>query len=429
MYVLYSTILGLGLLLFSPWLLLKDARDGRYTRFLRERFGRVPRLPQAGAIWVHAVSVGEALAVERLIAALRTAHPGRLVVLSVTTAAARGVAEQRIAADRIFYFPLDLPWFVRRTLNAIQPALILIVETEIWPNFLRAAAAYPARVVFINGRISGRSFTRYRLIRSLLRRALQPVDCFLMQSEVDAARIRDLGAEPRHVHMAGNLKFDLLPPQQPALDALLQQRLTEAGISHVLVAGSTMEGEEEEVVEAFRQVRAHFPTALLLLAPRHPQRFDAVGAWLDQTGMPYVRRTRLVALPLPPGGVLLLDSVGELAALYKHASVAFVGGSLVPHGGHNVLEPAFFGVPILFGPYMHNFAAIAEQFLGAHAAFRADSALELGHLWERLLRDPELRQSSGQAARQLLDSKRGATARAMEVIQQMLTPAPSQDAD
>ncbi|MGH3183352.1 MAG: 3-deoxy-D-manno-octulosonic acid transferase, partial [Streptosporangiaceae bacterium] len=231
MVLIYSMALALGLAALTPWLLLRNSPDGRYTRFLAERFGRVAgpagaaragvggvaRQGGGGAIWLHAVSVGEALAVERLIAQLRQRFPARQVVLSVTTAAGRSVAERRIAADRIFYFPLDFRFAARQALQAVRPELVLIAETEIWPNFLREAARRGVPVMFINGRISARSFARYRLVRRLLRPTLAPVASFLMQTPADAARARALGAAPERVQVAGNLKFDLIPPEHPAL--------------------------------------------------------------------------------------------------------------------------------------------------------------------------------------------------------------------
>ena len=419
MYLLYSILLALGLVALTPLWLLRDSPDGRYTRFLGERFGRIPGPARgaAGPIWIHAVSVGEALAVERLIAQLRQRFPERAVVLSVTTATGRSVALRRIPADQIFYFPLDFRFAVRRALKAIRPDLVLIAETEIWPNFLREAALASVPVVFINGRISSRSYARYRLIRRWLRPALAQAAQFLMQTPTDAERILDLGAAPAQVQVAGNLKFDLIPAEQPGFLRLLRERLAAAGIARVLVAGSTMEGEELAVLEAYRAALAAAAEPLLLvLAPRHPPRFERAAEMVAASGLPWVRRTQLEREALPAGGVLVLDSLGELATVYQLAASAFVGGSLAPHGGHNILEAAYWGVPVVFGPHMENFALIAELFLEAGAALRASSAQELGHLWRRLLADPEMRARVGNAARELLLSQRGATDRALEVI-------------
>ncbi|HWG38636.1 MAG TPA: 3-deoxy-D-manno-octulosonic acid transferase [Terriglobales bacterium] len=425
MLALYSTLLALGLICMTPWLLFRNSPDGRYTRFLGERFGGLGAMPGRGTIWLHAVSVGEALAIERLIAQLRRRFPRRSVVLSVTTATGRAVAERRIQADRIFYFPLDFRFAARRALRAVQPELVLIAETEIWPNFLREAEVLGIPVMFINGRISGRSFARYRLARRIMRPTMARVSNFLMQTPTDARRALALGADPARVEIAGNLKFDLIPPEQPAFLAMLRGRLQAAGISHVLVAGSTMEGEEEAVLAAFRRAITPDCAALLILAPRHPQRFERVAELLASSGLPWQRRSRLEVggAALAPGGVLLLDSLGELASTYQVASLAFVGGSLAPHGGHNLLEPAYWGVATAFGPHMENFAAIAEQFLAAGAALRVGSAHELGHVWRQMLGDDAARQHIGAAARALLASQRGATDRALDAIAAMLEKA------
>ncbi|MGH9474792.1 MAG: 3-deoxy-D-manno-octulosonic acid transferase [Terriglobales bacterium] len=425
MYLVYSILLALGLGAMAPLLWLRNSPDGRYTRFLGERFGRLAPLAggaggQQGAIWLHAVSVGEALAVERLIAQLKLRFPQRPVVLSVTTATGRAVATRRIACDRIFYFPLDFRFAARRALSAHRPALVLIAETEIWPNFLMEAELAGVPVMFLNGRISGRSYARYRLIRKLLRPTLGRASAFLMQTRTDAERICELGAEAARVQVAGNLKFDLVPPEQPRFLAQIRAGLARAGIRQIVVAGSTMAEEEAMLLSIWG--RLGNPERLLVLAPRHPQRFAAVAALLGASGLAWTQRSRWEGgeAALEAGGVLLLDSLGELASAYELATVAFVGGSLEPHGGHNLLEPAYWGVPVTFGPHMENFAAIAEQFLAAGAAHSAASQLELEHIWRRLLDDEGERVRVGAAARALLESQRGATTRALDAIAALL---------
>lgn len=426
---LYTLVLGLGLAVLSPVLWLRNGRHGRYTRHWRERLGKVPPLEREGAIWVHAVSVGEALAVERLVAELQRAFPDRPIVLSVTTAAARQLVEGRIAADRIFYFPLDFRFSTQRTLQAIRPALVLIAETEIWPRFLQQARNSGVRVVFVNGRISGRSYARYRWVRRWLRPVLAGVDRWLMQSATDCERVRDLGAPEAAVEVAGNLKFDLTPPEHRPVLRQLARHFQAAQVRNVIVAGSTMPGEEEILLAVFRHLRQQFPTCILVLAPRHPQRFDAVARQLELSGLPWSRRSQLESAGVHAGGVWLLDSLGELATLYRYADAAFIGGSLAPHGGHNLLEPAYFGVPVVFGPSMHNFAAIAEEFLAAKAAFRAESSVELERILFRLLSDDRLRTSTGEAARALLQAKAGATQRVVATVQAMLGPSFSSASD
>lgn len=427
MFLLYSILLALGLAALAPLFWARNAPDGRYTRHLSERFGRLkPLRAGQGPIWLHAVSVGETLAVERLISLLKQRLPDRLVVLSVTTATGRSVAQRRIRADRIFYFPLDFRFAARRALRAISPALVIITETEIWPNFLREAAAAGVPVMFLNGRISGRSYARYRLVRKLLRPGLRAAAGFLMQTPTDAARIEDLGARAECVEVAGNLKFDWIPPDQPGFIRWLRAAFERTGITQVIVAGSTMEGEEAQLLAVYRRLAT--PARLLLLAPRHPQRFAAVAAELAASGLPWAQRSRLIAGDgafVPPGGVLLLDSLGELASAYQLATLAFVGGTLGSFGGHNLLEPAYWGVPVTFGPHMENFAAIAEQFLAAGAAQGVASTVELERVWRKLLEDAAERQRLGQAAQALLASQRGATERALEAIAAQLAPAAS----
>ncbi|MGH9536217.1 MAG: 3-deoxy-D-manno-octulosonic acid transferase, partial [Terriglobales bacterium] len=300
---LYSMVLAAGMAALSPVLWLRDGRARRYTRHWRERLGRLRRMEVGGAIWVHAVSVGEALAVERLIGELRQRFPQRPVVLSVTTAAARGVVEGRMATEQVFYFPLDFRFSTRRALAAIRPALVLVAETEIWPRFLQQAHRSGARVIFVNGRISGRSYARYRWVRWGLRPALTGVDRWLMQTETDAERIRDLGAPAARVEIAGNLKFDLAPPEHRALLRQLARHFRASGVQSVVVAGSTMESEEAILLRTFGRLRQQFPTALLILAPRHPRRFDAVAELVAASGLPWSRRSQLETAGVPAGGV------------------------------------------------------------------------------------------------------------------------------
>jgi 3-deoxy-D-manno-octulosonic-acid transferase len=245
-----------------------------------------------------------------------------------------------------------------------------------------------------------------------------------MQSEGDANRMRNMGAAPKQVQVVGNLKYDLAPPKDAAFIRELGDKLDAAAIEQVLIAGSTMEGEEEQVLSAYQRVRERFPRSLLVIAPRHPQRFDAAAGVIASSGLMLVRRSQLADSAVPPGGVLLLDSVGELASAYRLATAAFVGGSLVPHGGHNPLEPAYFGVPVAFGPSMHNFAQMAEQFVRSGAAFPVASAAELAQVWMQLLGDSGLRERSADAATALLQSNRGATDRVLQVICSLLASTP-----
>jgi len=422
MHLLYSLLLGAALALLSPYFLLQGLRHNKYLHSLGARLGRVPaalRQPKPGALWVHAVSVGEALAVAPLVKELRARFPGRKIFVSTTTRTGQEMAAKRLEADGTFYFPLDFAFACRRALAAIQPALVVIAETELWPNFLREARRAGARVVFVNGRISDRSFRGYRLWRFFLRRVLVGADFFLMQSEEDAARIRELGAPAGCVAVGGNLKYDLPDPARPAFLAELERAVQGAPI---VVAGSTMKGEEEQLLDAMtvsREIKG--PRPVLVLAPRHPERFEAVAQLLDARGLRFVRRSEWRRDGRRPE-VVLLDTLGELAGAYAVATVAFVGGSLVPQGGHNPIEPALWSKPVLFGPSMENFRSIAQALVEARGAFQVRSPQALGILLATLLNDPEACRRAGAAARAVVERERGAAARCAERIAALLAP-------
>jgi 3-deoxy-D-manno-octulosonic-acid transferase len=410
MYLLYSLMLAAALALLSPYFFLKGWRQNKYLHNLRERLGRVPervRQSEPGTVWVHAVSVGEALAVAPLLKELRARFPGRKLVVSTTTRTGQETAGKRLDCDATFYFPLDFSFACRRLLDAVKPALVVIAETEIWPNFLRQAHRQGARVVFVNGRISDNSFRGYRLWRFFLRRVLAPVDYFLMQTQEDARRIRELGAPAERVAVGGNLKFDLPEPSRPSFLAELENLAQGAPI---VVAGSTLAREEEQVLRI-----------LLVLAPRHPERFDDVAGLLERRGLAFIRRSQW-RIDGPQPEVVLLDTLGELAGAYAAATVAFVGGSLVSAGGHNPIEPALWSKPVLFGPSMENFRAIAATLLEANGAFQVSSADEMGILLATLAGNPAACQRAGQAARAVVERERGATARCASRIAALLEP-------
>ncbi|MFQ5777759.1 MAG: 3-deoxy-D-manno-octulosonic acid transferase [Terriglobia bacterium] len=432
MYFLYSVLLGTALVLLSPYFLLRGLRQNKYLHSLRARLGRLPQnlRPRSsgssadltpGPIWIHAVSVGEALAVAPLLAELRRQFPQRRLLVSTTTRTGQDMAAQRLQADATFYFPLDFGFACRRVLTALRPALVLIAETEIWPNFLREAQRSGARVAFVNGRISDRSFGRYRFWRFFLRRVLENVDFFLMQTEEDARRIRALGAPAARVAAGGNLKFDLPEPARPAFLGDLERL---ANGTPIVVAGSTLAAEEEQVLDALRVSRTvEGKDALLVLAPRHPERFDEVARLLTLRGSNFVRRSRWEVAGGRPE-VVLLDTLGELAGVYAAATVAYVGGSLVPAGGHNPIEPALWGKPVVFGPSMENFRAVARALVEARAGFQVRSSDELGLVLATLLGDAGACRRAGAAARALVERERGATARCAVRIATLLGQEP-----
>jgi 3-deoxy-D-manno-octulosonic-acid transferase len=428
-YLIYSFLFTLGVLLTAPYYIWKR-RDELAAGQWRERFGQLPesfQQGQRGAIWIHAVSVGETLAVDGLARELQALAPERKIFLSGVTPAGRAAGESRLpwVAGR-FYLPMDWRGAVRAALGRIQPSLLVIVETELWPNLLRAAHEFGARVILINARLSTRSFRRYRLLRPLMRRVLENVDRICAQTEADAERFQHLGAAPERVVLAGNLKFDSAPPRLAAFPRLLEEAVGLSGRGPVLIAASTMPGEEELVLEAWSKVRAQYPRALLILAPRHPARFDEVAQILTGAGHSHVRRAHLasqapeISSQVAASEVLLLDSIGELAAVLELAEVVFMGGSLVPTGGHNILEAAYWAKPVVFGPHMENFQDIARLFLEAEASIQVQDAEGLAESVLELLADRAAARRLGERAKQVLEKQAGATARVLEEIQRLL---------
>jgi 3-deoxy-D-manno-octulosonic-acid transferase len=427
---LYTLAVLLLALVLSPWFLYQAARYGKYVGSLGQRMGVLPvsfNLDGDESIWIHAVSVGEALTARALIPDLRERYPDLKIFLSTTTMTGQQIARERLSdVDAVFFFPFDLPPFVSRTLRLVRPRLFIMMETEIWPNLLRACRKAGVKTMMVNGRISARSYPRYRMARGFFRTVLADVDRFCMQSEESARRIIDIGAEPERVTVTGSLKFESL--ESPAVSAgrgagrvLRYFRIPES--RPVLMAASTMKGEEAAALKAFGAVRRSHPTALLIIAPRKPERFDEVVALARAEGLRVLRRTELIVDTEPPADVVILDSIGELAHLFQIATVTFVGGSLVDHGGHNILEPAVHGRAIVFGPHMQNFAEIAETFLQREAAIQIHAPEELEDVWARLVNDAAERARLGAAARALLEANRGAKPRTLECVAELLPPA------
>jgi len=420
MYLLYSLLLASAALLSLPWWLLQMLRAGKYRAGLKERLGLVPaRLGDVkpGSIWVHAVSVGEVLAVGRLIAELPDAYPATRLFISTTTATGQRLARERFGEANCFFMPLDFGFSVRSYMRALQPRLLVLAETEFWPNLLHLARKRGAAVAIVNARISDRSFPRYRRFRWFFRRVLANVDLFLTQTAADAERLRALGAPTERVQVTGNLKFDIRLSSPAAIVRDLRQAIPES--SPVIVCGSTAEGEEEPVLEAFRQVQRQFPSAVMVLAPRHPERFGKVADLLASSGISFVRRSSWTpGLPLN-GGIFLLDSVGELASVYALAQIAFVGGSLVPTGGHNILEPAQYGAAIVVWPHTFNFREIVSLFQNG-GAVRIAEAEQLPALLLELLAHPDERRRLGERAKALFAQYAGATRRTLQALRPLL---------
>ena len=431
MYAVYSLLIVLFFVVMSPYLLYQAVRYRKYVTSLPQRFGILPvsfNLDADESIWIHAVSVGEVLTARALLQELRERYPRLRIFLSTTTITGHQVARNNLQyVDEVFYFPFDFRFIVERTLRLVRPRLFIMMETELWPNLLRACHDAGVRTILVNGRISSRSFPRYKLARPLFRHVLAHVDRFCMQGEESARRIIDMGADPARVTVTGSLKFDSLelPGTASAPDRGRNRVLRYFRVSPdrpVVIAASTLKGEEEPLLEAFQRIRSTRPTALLVIAPRKPERFEEVERLARRPGWNVVRRSDLRVDAEPRHDIVVLDTIGELAQLFQIGTVVFVGGSLVDAGGHNILEPAVFGKPIVFGPYMQNFAEIAQTFLDNGAAVQVQHGRELETVLLELLDDPVRRASLGAAARALVEANRGARARSLVAIAQLLQP-------
>jgi len=413
------------MLLTLPYWLLQRMRHGKYGAGLGERLGRIPRRlvaqPARPTIWIHAVSVGEVLAISGLATELKKRFSQHRVVISTTTDTGQKLARTRFDEENVFYFPLDFAFAIRPYLRLLQPKLVVIAETEFWPNFLRLAHASGARIAVVNGRISDRSWRGYRRFRRLLTGVLQRVDLFLTQTAEDARRLVEIGAPPELVRATGNLKFDVPAPAAPPIIASLRAAFQQAQTGPVIVCGSTVEGEEPLLLQAFINILASHPRAVMVLAPRHPERFGEVAELLNQLGIRFWRRSLWGGDPIL-GGVLLIDTIGELAALYALADVACVGGSLVPRGGHNIIEPALHGVPILVGNHTENFRDIVSLFQSRDAV-RVVGPAELPLVLMDLISNPAERAELGRRAAETIRAQMGATQRTMQALETLLVPA------
>ena len=428
MYLLYSIATLLLFIAASPYFLYQALRHGKYIGSIGQRLGYLPvsfNLDGDESIWVHAVSVGEVLSARPLISELRARYPKLRLFLSTTTLTGQQLARRSVSdVDAVFYFPFDWTFTARRTLNVVKPRLFVMIETEIWPNLLRECRRRGIKTVIVNGRISYRSFPRYRMIRPFIKRVLADIDRFCVQGEETSRRLIELGADPARISVTGSLKFDALErlptPGRGPERVLRFFRVPQN--RPVIIAGSTLKGEEEPVIRAFNRLRAAGTSAMLIIAARHPERFTDVERLCRQEGLVVVRRTELPIDAEPRADAVVLDTIGELAQLYQIATVVFVGGSLVPAGGHNILEPALYGKPIVFGPHMENFGEIADTFLANGAAIQVRTEGEFEDTLVSLVGDPVLRARVGAAARALVESNRGARDRTLTVIRDLLPP-------
>jgi len=439
MYLLYSLLLTVGFLILLPKFVVDALRTRKYVTGLSQRLGKLPVVipHDQPVIWIHCVSVGETEAARPLVKALLDRFPSHRLVVSTTTVTGQKVARNafRDQATAIFYFPIDWAWTVRRVLRAVHPSAVLIMETELWPHLLRECRERDIPVAIVNGRISETSFRRYTLIRSFMRRVLDDLSIALMQSERDAERIREMGLASDRILTTGNVKFDSAEAiTDEALVLSLRERFDlRADAAPLIVAGSTHAQEETVVIEAFKQLRRLHPRARLLIAPRHPERFAEVAALLKKSSLHWVSRSGEQAPDDVRCDAILLDTVGELRALYSLAKVAFVGGSIVPNGGHNLLEPASLGVAVVTGPHTGNFTAITKALVEQDAvvqlpeAPRSETTAALASVVSELLADEHRLSEMGRRAMMVCDQNRGATERTLKVLESLLTDQATRD--
>jgi 3-deoxy-D-manno-octulosonic-acid transferase len=438
MYFVYSLLLTLGFIILLPRFAIDALRSGKYVTGLRQRLGNLPAIHSNGkpVIWLHCVSVGEAQAAQSLVREIATRFPKLALVVSTTTVTGQQVAREifRDQAAAVFYFPIDWAWTVRRVLAKVQPAAIFVMETELWPRLFSEARQRDIPVALLNGRISDKSLGRYKLARSFIRGVLNDLTVAAMQTERDAARIRQLGMPENRTSIAGNLKFDSV---SAASDSAVENEIRDRfGLNHarpLIVAASTHDPEERVVIDAFRTLRQRHSGARLLIAPRHPERFEDVAALLSNCGFSSARRSAPRSTEDVRADVLLLDSIGELRAVYPLADVAFVGGSIAPHGGHSVIEPGAHGICTVTGPNTQNFAAVTQAFLDEDALIQMhetdEPSRELAGVFTELLSDEPRRRAIAQRARAVCDRNRGATERTVELISHLLAATPAESGE
>jgi 3-deoxy-D-manno-octulosonic-acid transferase len=425
MQSLYNLISIIGVILYLPFLLLKKGPEDRRI-FIKERLGMSAY--HKTDIWVHAVSVGETLASIPFLKKLKKEFPDRKIVLSTTTYTGQKIAREKFAeADRIIYMPLDSVLCVKKAVNSLRPEIFITVETELWPALFKNLKDAGSRIIILNGRISNKSFKGYRRIRFLMAGMLSSVDFFYMQDQGDAERIIALGADKNRVGVMGNFKFDIDLKEEPPLNWL-------TGISgKILLAASTHEGEEEVMLEAFHVIKKQLQGTKLVLAPRHPERFNETAELLEKQGLSYIRRSAIkqrsaVSTQQSAGmdlqqqdtsrsfpDIILLDTIGELSRVFSRASVAFIGGSIISRGGHNVMEPAYWSIPIIFGPHMDNFP-IAGEFLKRSAAVEVGDSKDIAQTVITLLTDNKKAAELGRNAKSIVDKNTGAVKKAIELI-------------
>lgn len=449
MFIFYDLIMFTVGFFYLPYLLFRLATNPSWVQGFGMRLGILPKdilqkLSSKETIWLHAVSVGEVMGAETLVESLRLKFPNHRLVISTVTQTGNRVAKRLASRDDVvIYFPLDLSFIVKRMIRKISPRIFLMVETEIWPNFITAAFKEEIPVILVNGRISPRSFKKYRKVRFFLKKVLEKINLFLMQTSKEKAKIISLGAPPDRVKVTGNMKFDQAKLSGPSEEGIarLRDSFSLAENEELFVAGSTHPGEEEIILEAYKTLRLHRRNLRLLLAPRHPERAPQIEKLVTKHGFVPFRVSQLPspqsqALPSASSGplaegpranakgnsqlsILILDTIGQLRSIYGLADLVFVGGSLVPRGGHNPIEPACLGKPILFGPWLFNFQAIADAFLEKGAAILVKDKEDLEAQSLRLLGDPSKRKELGAKAKEVVELSLGATKRNIDLVKEL----------
>src|SRR3984885_2961384 len=423
MMVMYSSLLLAVLVVGAPYWLGRMATSGRYRAGLRGRLGVVPRglhtaVTGQSVVWVHAVSVGEVMAATRLIRELKERLPGWVIAVSTTTEAGQRLAKERLPDSPVFYLPLDLKFSVRRYLRVLQPRMLVLMESEFWPRLIKECAKDGVPIAVVNARISDRSFPRYMRLRQLWRPFLEMISLFLAQSRETAERLEKIGAPTTRLRVMGNLKYDV----QSRSDTEMARRISSMlSGTKLIVAGSTLAGEEEALLAAWPAILKSVPDASLLIAPRHPDRFEDVWQLIRRSGSPVYRCSQLGQSndPVAAGTILLLDTIGDLASVYGVETVAFVGGSLVPKGGHNPVEPAQFGVPVMIGPSFENFREIVKTMQEAKA-IRIVAKDELAEALIGILQGTNDERALGQRGRAVFEAEAGATARTAQALVSLL---------
>lgn len=413
MYIIYNLFLIIATVALFPVILFKLITVPKYRGGLTQKLGRLRKgvmrvIRGTRPIWVHAVSVGEVMAAHPLIRELKKKYPERKLILSTVTVTGYYTAQRRVPeADAVFFFPFDYPWIVRRVIRGIHPQIVLVAETELWPNFFRELKKAGIPSALINGRISLRSHKHYLTFKKFFSLVFNNVDLFCMQSEADALRIKEIGADPEKVIVTGNLKFDQKIPLTQSVPVTIPSG------EKVITAGSTHRGEEEALLDVFTRLREKYPELLLIIAPRHPDRFDEVEGLIHKAGYECQRRTQLRG---PVKEVLLLDTIGELRAFYSLCDIAFVGGSLVKVGGHNLLEPAAMKKPVIFSRYMFNFKEISEALISAGGGIMVKDKAELYLQFANLLADKERAKRMGERAFRVIEMNSGAAKRTIDAV-------------